>query len=124
MAEIHGTEHDLLGQFLRLGFNHQHAFMRAGNNEVEVGFLHLRHCRVEDIGAINPADTRRCNRTEERHTGQAQCRRGTNHRGDIGIVLHIMRQHGADHLRLAFEGGWEQWTDRTVDQTTNQCFIL
>ena len=124
MAEIDSPEHDLLGQFLGFGFDHQHAFMRTGNNEVEVGFLHLRHGRVENIGVVNPANTSRRDRAEERHAGQAQGRRRANHRGDIGVVLHVMRQHGTDHLRLAFEGGWEQRPDRTVDQAADQRFIF
>ena len=124
MPEIHGAEHHFLGQFLRFRFDHQHAFMRSGDNKVEIGLVHLRHGRVQHIGAVDPADARGGDRAEERNAGQAERRRGADHRGDVGVVLHVMRQHGADHLRLAFEGGGEERPDRTVDQAADKRLVL
>ncbi len=41
MAEHHGPEHDLLGQLLRLRFDHQHGVGRAGDDEFERAGLDL-----------------------------------------------------------------------------------
>ena len=124
MAEGHGAEHHFLGQFLCLGLDHQHAFMRAGEDQVQRGLVHLRDGRVEDIFAIDPADASGGNRAEERNTRQAQGRRGADHRGDVGIVLHVMGQNGTDDLRLALEGGGEERPDRTVDQAADKGLVL
>ena len=124
MAEGHGAEHHFLGQFLGFGLNHQHAFMRAGEDQVQRGLVHLRDGRVKDILAIDPADTGGGNRAEERNTRQAQGRRGADHRGDVGIVLHVMGQNGTDDLRLALEGGGEERPDRTVDQAADKGLVL
>ena len=39
--KLHGAEHDVLGQLLGLGFDHQHAFGGAGDDEVELRVRHL-----------------------------------------------------------------------------------
>ena len=41
VAEHHGAEHDLLGQLLGFRFDHQHGVLRAGDDEIELAFLHL-----------------------------------------------------------------------------------
>ena len=40
---------------------------------------------------------------KERHTRQCQSCRCANHRGDIRVIFHIMRQNGTDNLCLAFK---------------------
>ncbi len=35
MTKRHGTQHDFLGQLLRLELDHQHALAGAGDDEVE-----------------------------------------------------------------------------------------
>jgi len=46
MTEHDGAEHDLLGELLRLGFDHQHAFLGAGDEEIERGIRQVRELRV------------------------------------------------------------------------------
>ena len=41
MAVHHGAQHDVLGQLLGLGLDHQHAFLGAGDDEVEGARLEL-----------------------------------------------------------------------------------
>jgi hypothetical protein len=34
-----GAEHNVFGKFLGFGFNHQNAFLRSGDNEIQVAVL-------------------------------------------------------------------------------------
>ena len=98
--------------------------MGSGKDEVECGIVHLRNSRVEDIGTIDPADAGGGNRAKERHARQAQRGRGTDHRGDVGVVFHVMCQNGTDDLCLALEGRREERPDRTVDQAADKRFVF
>ena len=124
MAEIHGTEHDLLRQLLGLGLDHQNAFMRSGHDKVKFRAVHLIDSRVQHISTINPADARSGNRTKERHARQRQRRRGTNHCRNVWVVFHVMRQHCTDDLCFAFEVTWKKRTDWPVNQAADQRFIF
>ena len=77
--------------------------MGAGHNQIKRGFVHLVNRWVQHIGVIDPANTGGGNGPKERHTRQCQGCRCANHRGDIRVIFHIMRQNGTDNLCLAFK---------------------
>ena len=53
-----------------------------------------------------------------------QRRRGADQRDDVGIVLEIVAQHGADDLRLVAETRREKRPDRPVDQPRGQRLLF
>ena len=53
VAEHHGAEHHVLGQFLGLGLDHQHRVGGAGDDEVEGRVLHLVQRRIELVLAVD-----------------------------------------------------------------------
>ncbi len=116
VAEADGAEHDVLGQLLRLGFHHQHAFGGAGDHQVELAVLHLLGGRVQDVLAVDVADAGGGDRAEERDAGQGQRGRAADHRDDVGVVLQVVAEHGGDDLHLVAEALGEQRADRAVDQ--------
>ena len=124
VAEHHSAEHDLLGKLLGFRLDHQHRVCRAGDDEVELALGHLFQRRVEDVFVVGEADARCADRTLERRTRQAKCRRGGDQREDVGIVFEIVRERGDDHLRLVAPAIGKQRTDRTVDQAGDQRFLF
>ena len=76
--------------------------------------------RIEYVLVVDEADAGAADRTHERGTGKRQSRRRSNHRNDVRIVFHIVRQHGDSHLRVAAPSVGEQRADRAVDQTRGQ----
>ncbi len=124
MAEHHGAEHHVLGQLLGLGFDHQHAFLRAGDDEVEIRLRHLLDLRVELVLAVDIADARGSDRPHERDAGNGERRRRADQGDDVGVVLHVMRQHRADDLRLVAESVGEERADRAVDEAGDQRLLL
>ncbi len=123
-AEIDGAQHHLFRQLLGLGFDHQHAFGGAGDDEVERRIGELVGGRVHHILAVDIADAGGADRTHERNAGDRQRRGRADQRDDIRIILQIVAQGGADDLRLVAVGGVEQRADRPVDQARCQHLLL
>ena len=90
VAEHDGAEHDVLAQFLGFQLDHQHGFGGAGDDEVELGFLHLVEVRVEHIFAVDVADAGAADRAHEGNARQRQRGRGGDDRQDVGIVLEVV----------------------------------
>ena len=120
----HGTQHISFGKLGGLGFNHQHTFTRTGNNQIKAAFFHFGKSRVQHIFAVDHPDAGTADGAKERNAGNRQCSRSTHHGNDTGIIFHVMRQHGTDHLGIAFERFREQRTDRPVNQTGDQRFAF
>ena len=123
MAEHDGAEHDFLGQLVRLGLDHQHAVAGAGDDQVEVAFFFVDQ-RVQHVFAVLVGDAGGADRTHEGQAGNRQGGRGADQRHDVGVVLHVVAQHGADDLRLVAEAVDEQRADRPVDQAADQRLLL
>ena len=124
MAEHHGAEHDVFVEFLGFRFHHQHGVGGAGDDEIELGLDHFVERRVQDVLVVAEADAGCTDRALERGAGDRQRRRGRNQRQDVGIVFHVMRQHGDDDLGFIAPAIDEQRTDRTVDQAGDQRLLF
>ncbi len=103
LPEHYGAEHDVLGQFLGFRFDHQHGVGGAGHDEVERAFGHLVDHRVEHVFAGDIAHARRADRAQEGDAGQGKRGRGGDHRHHVGVILHVVGEHGGDDLRLVLE---------------------
>ena len=66
VAEHDGAEHDVFGEFLGFGLDHQNGGVRAGDDQVELRLLHLVDMRVEHVFAVDVADARAADRAHER----------------------------------------------------------
>ena len=124
VAEHHAFEHLLLGKLLGFRFDHHHGVGRAGDDEVEVAIGHLVEQRVQHVLAADETDARGADGAEERHARQGQRRRRGDQRQDVGVVLHVVREHGDDDLRLVLEAFDEQRTDRPVDEAGGERLLL
>ena len=124
VSEHHRTEHDVFVEFLGFRFHHQHGIGGAGDDEVELGVGHLVQRRVEHVFVVDEADAGGADRALERRAGQRQRRGSGDHRQNVGIVFHVMRQHGDDDLGFVAPAIDEQRTHRAVDQAGDQRFLL
>ena len=120
VAEHHGAEHHVFGQFLGFGLDHQHGIAGAGHDEVEFALGHFVDRRIEHVLAADKADTRGADRAHEGCAGQGQrCRRADKCQ-NVRIVLHVMGERGDDHLGLVAPAIGEERTDRAIDQAGDQ----
>ena len=120
----HRAQHDFFGQLARFRFHHQHGGLCTGHNEVQLAGLQLRGRRVQDVLTIAIAHARRPNRAIKRHAGNGQRRRGSNHRGNVGIHFGIEREHNRNHLHFVVETIGEERANRAVNQARDQRFFL
>ena len=72
----------------------------------------MKPTRAAPIGPLNGAPEMR------------QRRGGCDQRQNVGIVFHVMRQHGDDDLGLVAPAVDEQRADRAVDQAGDQRFLF
>ena len=124
VAGHHRLQHRLLGQLLGFRLDHQHGVGGAGDDQIELRLLHLFDRRIGLDLAADHADPGPADRPHERHARQRQRRRGGDQAEDVGIVLHVVAEHGDDHLRIAAEVIGEQRPDRPVDEPRGQGFAI
>jgi hypothetical protein len=72
MAEDHGAEHDVFGELLGLGFDHQHGGFGAGDDQVELCALQLGLGRAQHVLAVDVADAGGADRAAEGNAGNGQ----------------------------------------------------
>ncbi len=114
------TEHDLFGEHVGLGLDHQYRIFGAGNDEIEMGVSELRDSRVEDVVAVNVAHLGSADRPCKWHPRYRQRGRGADERRDVGIYVRVQGDHGCDHLHFVLEALWEERPDRSIDQAAGQ----
>ena len=124
VAEHHRPEHHLLGKLLGLGFHHQHAIPRAGDDQVEIARPDLVKLWVQHVLSVDVTDPAAGDRTEEGNTRKRERGRRADQSHDIRIVLQVVAQHRADDLRLVAISLREQRPDRPVDQPGGEDLLL
>ena len=124
VAEHHGAQHDVFGEFLGFGLDHQHRSLGAGHDQVHLAGLELGGGRVEDVLAVDVADAGSADGAVERKARDRERRRGADHRRDVGVDLGVQRQHGDDDLDFIHEAIREERADRTIDQARGEDFLL
>ena len=124
VAKDHGAQHHVLGELGGLGFDHQHGLVGTCHDQIQLGFLQLRGRGVEHVLAVDVADAGSADGAVERHAGDGQGSRGTDHGGDVGIDLGVAGQHRQHHLDFIHEAFGEQRTDGAVDQAGGEGFLL
>ena len=124
MAKGHGAEHDVLGQFAGLRFDHQHAVLGARDDEVEDAVDALVGSRVKHVLTVDVADACAADGAEERQARERQRGRRADHRDHVGVVLEVVRQHRADDLGLVLEALGEERPDGPVDEARDERFLL
>ena len=124
VAEHHGAEHDLFRQLLRLGFDHQHAFGGAGDDEVELRGRQLVEPRVEHVSAVDIADARAAIGPRNGMPEIVSAAEAPIIATMSGSFSRSWLKRGADDLGLVAEAGGEQRPDRPVDQARGQHLLL
>ncbi len=120
VAEHHGAQHDVFGQLLRLGLDHQHGGFGAGDDQVHLRVLAGGLARVQHVFAVDVAHARGADRAVERNAGHRQGRAHGDHGRDVGIDLGVQRHGVDDHVDFVVEAFGEQRADRAVDQAAGQ----
>ena len=113
----HRLQHGLFAELLGLQLDHQHRVRGAGHDQIERRILHLLDRRVRPDLALDHADASGPDRPHERHAGEGERGRGSDHRQNVRVGLEVIGEDRGDDLRVAPEVIGEKRSDRPVDQT-------
>jgi hypothetical protein len=116
VAEQDRLGHHVLGQELRAGLDHHDRVAGAGDDQVELRSLELAVRRVDDELAVDPADTDRRDRAEERDLADRQGGRRGDGPEHVGVVLLVGREDRDDELDVVLVALGEERPDRPVRQ--------
>ena len=124
MAENHSAEHDVFGQLLGFGLDHQHSRFGTGNHQVHYRIFACGLTGIEDVLAIDITHAGRTDGAAKRHAAHRQGCTDGNQGGDISIHLRVER-HGVHHdVHFIEETFGEEGADRAVNEATGQGFKL
>ena len=125
MREVERLEQRVLRHLVRAGLDHRQAFLRADDDQVELGLLlGLLQRRVDHELPADQTDPHRADRPEERHRREHQRRRDAVDREDVVRHDHVGREHGDDALHLVAIALRPQRPDRPVDHPRGQDRLL
>ena len=109
--------HDLLGNFLRLGLDHDDLLVGRGDGGDHAVALALFLGGVKEVLLTVPAEDDAGDGAVERHVGDRNGGGGADHGGDLGAAVAVNAQHFAGDDDVVAQVGREEGTHRTVDQT-------
>ena len=104
-------------------FDHHNFSLVRRNDHVQIALVELVERWERNEFSIDTTDPYRSDRAEERQGAHKQSGSCTVHTEDIGVVLSVTAQDDRLYLDFVDEAFWEQWTDRSVDQSTGQRFL-
>ncbi len=124
VTKHNGAEHDFFRELIRFGFHHQNGSFSTRDNQVQLGVLHLRKIRAENILIIDITDARGRDRSVEGDAGNSERCRSRNHGRNIRINFRIYGKNMNNDLYFVKEAFRKERTNRTVDQTGSQSFFF
>ena len=116
VAEHDGAQHHLFGKLGGLGFDHQHAFARTRQHQIERRVGHLVDARIEHVFTVDVADAAAGDGSQEGDSRNGQRRRRSDHGDDVGLVLQVVGEGRANDLGLVPVALGEQRPDGPVDE--------
>ena len=120
MAEHHGAQHDVFGQLLCFGLDHQHSRFRTRHHQVQHRVFTGGLAGVEHVLAVNIAHTGRADGAAKRNATDRQSSAHGDHGGDVCVHFGVER-HGMHHdVHFIEEAFGEQGADGAVDQAAGQ----
>ncbi len=123
VAEHDRLQHAVFRHLASEAFDHGDGVARAGHDQIEVAFLHLRMRRHDDKVVADAADADGAGDLEEGNLREVQGGTGADHAQDVGVVFTIDGQRGSHDLHFASIAGGEQRAHGAVDEPAGENFL-
>ncbi len=114
----------VFGEFPAAALEHDHVAAADGHDQVELALVYRVHGRIDDQGAVDPADAHGRNRAVPGDVGEHERGRCPDEPQQVRVVLGIGADDHAMDLGLAGVAVREQRAQRAVDQTCGQDLAL
>ena len=120
MTEFQCGDHDIFGDFIGAGFDHQDGIARAGDAQVEVGFVDFGEGGVGDELAIHAPDAHGGNRTVPGDVGDHDGGGGGVDGEDVERIIGVGGERIHDDLDFVAHAFREERAQRPVGETGGQ----
>ena len=120
MGLENGVVHDVVGELLGPGLNHNHLSGGGGNGQVQLGLLLLGLGGVHDDLPVHIAHLQTADGARPGDVGVGQTGGHANHGGDLGGARRVQAHDGGGHHHVVAEVGGKQGPDGPVDDPAGQ----
>ena len=108
--------HHIIRNLISLGLDHDNLLVCCGNRGRHTVGLSLLSRRVKEIFLSVPAEDDAGDRPIERHIGNRNCCRSTDHSGNLRGAVTVNRKHFTGNDNIVAKIGGEKRTHRAVNQ--------
>ena len=112
--------HDLVGDLIGAGLDHDHLALGGGHGHVHLGGLALLLGGVEDDLAVAVTHLQAADGTRPGNLGVGQAHGGADHGGHLGRAVVIHAHDGAGDAHVVAEVAGEEGPDGPVDEAAGQ----
>ena len=123
MGDPDGLEHFVFGQLAGESLDHQHRFLVAGNDQIEIAFFEFVLRGKGNELAVDPTEPDRADRSQKGERREAERDRSADHGQHVAVVLPIAGQHERLDLNFVAEPLGKEGTDRAIHQPRGQRFL-
>ncbi len=117
MGSDYSAEHNVLGDLVSAGLDHNDLVAGGGDGAVHLAGLFFLARRVDEILAVLEPEADACDGSVERNVGDGDGGGGADHSGDLGAAVVINAHNGAGDDNVVSEVGGEEGAHRPVDHT-------
>ncbi len=121
---LDSLQHDRFGHFFHLALYHHDIVVGSSHHQFEVSLFALFKSRVDDHLTVHACYTHLRYRTFKRYIRASECCTGSKPGDRLRHINTVSRVHRHIHKSLCVIVGWEQRTERTVNQAGNQDFVV
>ena len=115
-----GIVHDVIGQLLGAGLNHDHLLVGGGHGQIELGGVLLLVGGVEDDLAVHIAHLQAADGAGPGDAGIGQAGGHADHGGHLGRAVPVHAHDGGGDHHVVAEVVGEQGADGAVDHAAGQ----
>src|SRR5260370_24206933 len=124
VGKFNGIDHRFFGDLARPGLNHDNAFGRTYNSDIQLAFFNLFVGGIDDELAVKLAHPYRTDEMRKWDIRNHQSRSGAVDGQHVRIVFSVSRKHNGDDLSIVAESFREKRADGAVDHAAGQNFAL
>ena len=124
MPPVQGVDQNGFGNESGFAFHHDHGIARSGEHDIKIAAFQLPCRGIDHKLAVHTSDASARDGAVKGNGGKAHGCRGGGDAQHVGLILSVGGNGAGQHLYLVPVSLGEERTDRAVDQTGHQRFMI
>ncbi len=124
VGQLNGLKHQIVGDFVGPGLDHDHLFAGRHHSHIQVGFFGLLSGGVDHQLSVHIADLQRAHRTAPGDVGDCQGGGGADEGGNFRGAVVVHAHDGTHNRHVVAEVAGEQGTDWPVNDAAGENTLL